>query len=171
MSAWGNKDFANNEPKVLQTNSPGNTNLYMVTDTRLANATFGNGEGVAHAGWVNINQGTGFIKQISVSGGTPTDTFANGFLTITGGGTANTSANARLLVLNGNNVSIILNTGGSGYESTPTIASPAGANNANLVFSVVMGGRANRVQAETLVALSEESALDANSGLPYFTGV
>jgi hypothetical protein len=172
MSAWGNKDFANNEPKVLQTNTPGNTNLYMATDTRLANATFGSGKGVAHSGWVNITQGTGFIKEIIVSKGTvTTDTFANGFLTITGGGTANTTANARLLVLGTNNVSIILNSGGSNYESTPTIAAPAGSNNANLTFSVVMGGRANRVQAETLVALSEETALDTNSGLPYFTGV
>lgn len=171
MSAWGNKDFANNKPQVLQTNIPGNTNVRMVTDSRLANASFGGGKGVAHTGWVNITQGTGFVQEITVSGGTPTDTFANGFLTITGGGTANTSANAQLLVLNGNNASIILNSKGAGYESTPTIAAPAGANNANLVFSVVMGGRANRVQAETLVALSDETALDTNSGLPYFTGV
>lgn len=171
MSEWGNKDFANNEPKFLQTNIPGNTNIKMVTDSRLANATFGGGKGVAHTGWVNISEGTGFVQQITVSGGTASDTFANGFLTITGGGTGNTSANARLLVIGGNNASIILNSKGSGYTSTPTIAAPAGANNANLVFSITMGGRANRVQAETLVALSEETALDTNSGLPYFTGV
>ena len=171
MSEWGNKDFANNEPKFLQTNFPGNTNLKMVTDSRLANATFGGGKGVAHTGWVNIVQGTGFVQEITVSGGTPTDTFANGYLTITGGGSASVRANASLLVLNGNNVSIILNEKGVGYTSAPTIAAPAGANNANLVFSITMGGRAGRVQAETLVALSDETALDANSGLPYFTGV
>lgn len=167
--SWGNKDFANNEPQYLQTNIPGNTNLYMVTDTRLANASFGNGKGVAHTGWVKINQGTGFVAGIAVSNVNPANTYANGWVTFSGANT--TPANARILVLGGNNVSVILNTGGEGYLSIPTATASAGANNANLVFTIIPGGRMGRVQPEVLVALSEETALDTNSGLPYFTGV
>lgn len=167
--SWGNKDFANNEPKYLQTNFPGNTNVKMVTDTRLANASFGNGKGVAHAGWVKINQGTGFVKNIAVSNVSPVKTYANGWVTFTGANT--TPANAQILVLNGNNVSVILRSEGKGYSSIPVATASAGANNANLVFTITPGGRMGRVQPEVLVALSGETALNANSGLPYFTGV
>ncbi len=169
MSGWGTKDFANNEPKYLQTNTPGNTNVYMVTDTRLANASFGNGKGVAHAGWVKINQGTGFVGGIAVSNVNPAKTYANGWVTFTGANT--TPANAQILVLGGNNVSVILQSGGSGYSAAPTAAASAGANNAELVFTITPGGRMGRVQPEVLVCLSEETAANSNSALPYFTGV
>lgn len=94
MSQWGNKDLANNVPKFLNTGAANtyfsNTNVYLVDDTRLANATFGNGKAVAHEGWVKITEGS--------------------------------------------------------------------------------GGRAGRVQAETLVVISNPQITNANSGLPYFPG-
>lgn len=168
MSEWGNIDYANNIPKYLATNYPGNTNVYLVSDSRLANATFGNGEAVAHAGWVKINQGTGFISAIAVSNVTSTLRYANAYLTIPGANT--TPANAQLIVLNGNNVSLVLNSYGAGYANIPAV-SATGANNALLTFTVTPGGRMGRVQPETLVTLSEMTVTDANSGLPYFTGV
>jgi len=170
MSQWGNKDYANNIPKYLNTNHPGNTNVYLVNSSRLANASFGGGKAVAHQGWVKINQGTGFIQSIQVSNVSPTRVYTNTYLTIVG---ANTSpANAQILVTGaaGNNVTVILNNGGAGFSSVPTITA-AGANNNTLVFTVTPGGRMGRVQAETLVALSQPTVTDANSGLPYFTGL
>lgn len=166
MSQWGNIDYANNAPKFLDTNHPGNTDVYLVSSSRLANATFGSGKAVAHQGWVKIKQGTGPITSISVDGGPRT--YTNTYLTIAGANT--TPANASLLVLGTNTVSVVLRSGGTGFASAPTITAN-GANNSTLTFTATMGGRAGRVQAETIVALSETTITDANSGLPYFTGV
>lgn len=169
MSQWGNKDYANNVPKFLTNNHPGNTNVYLVSDSRLANATFGSGKAVAHKGWVKINQGTGFVKELSVSNVNSNLTYANGYITFVGANT--TPANARVYVTGGNNVTIILNNGGAGYNSAPTATSTvANSNNSTLVFTVTPGGRMGRVQSETIVALSDTTITDANSGLPYFTG-
>lgn len=168
MSQWGNQDFANNAPKYLNTNHPGNTNVFLVNSSRLANASFGDGKAVAHQGWVKINQGTGFVAGISISNNSSTKTYANGYLTITGSSTS--QANAQLVVNGTSNLSIIINNPGAGYNTAPTITS-SGGNNAQLIFTVTPGGRMGRVQAETLVALSSPNVTDANSGLPYFTGV
>ena len=166
MSEWGNKDYANNAPKYLNTNHPGNTNVYLVNASRLANATFGSGKGVAQQGWVKVFQGTGPVVSIAVSN-VASRTYSNTYLSFVGANT--TPANASLLVLGTNNVSVILNSGGAGFTTAPTITA-AGANNTTLTFTATMGGRANRVRAETLVALSNSTITDANSGLPYFTG-
>lgn len=169
MSEWGKIDFANNEPKYLQTNHPGNTDVYLVNASRLANATFGGGKAVAHQGWVKINQGTGFVAGLSVSNVNSSLTYANAFLSFAGANT--TPANGRVVVLNGNNVSVVLNVSGSGFEGVPTVSAGSTANNAGLIITVTPGGRMGRVQAETLVTLSNPTVADANSGLPYFTGV
>lgn len=169
MSEWGTKDFANNEPQFLQTNHPGNTNVYLVSTSRLANATFGEGEAVAHQGWVKINQGTGFVAGLAVSNANSSLTYANAYLSFAGANT--TPANGQVVVLNGNNVSVVVNVNGEGYADIPTVSAGSSANNAGLVFTVTPGGRMGRVQSETLVTLSETNVADANSGLPYFTGV
>lgn len=166
MSEWGTKDFANNEPKYLQTNWPGNTNLYLVNASRLANASFGGGEAVAHQGWVKINQGTGFVSGIAVSN-VNSSIYSNTYLTIAGANT--TPANAQMVVLNGNNISVVVNVKGAGYANIPTVTA-AGSNNTTLVFSVTPGGRMGRIQPETLVALSQPIVTDANSGGTYFPG-
>jgi hypothetical protein len=164
MSSWGNKDYANNVPKFLYSN----TDVYLATDTRLANATFGQGKAVSHSGWVKIDESTGFIAGLTLSNVNPLLVYTNTFLTITG---SNTSiANARMVVVGGNNVSVIVSSGGVGYASDISVTA-SGANNSTLVFDVVPGGRLGRKQAEVLVALSGEEATDSNSGLPYFTGV
>ena len=167
MSQWGNKDFANNAPKYLNTNHPGNTNVFLVNSSRLANASFGRGKAVSHQGWVKVKQGTGFIAGISISNNSSSLTYSNTYLTIPG---ANTSqANARLVVNGTSNLSIVINNPGAGYNTAPTITA-SGANNTTLIFTVTPGGRMGRVQAETLVTLSSPQVTNANSGLPYFTG-
>lgn len=78
---------------------------------------------------------------------------SNSFITFSGGskvvGSGNTAANARIFV---NTAGYIMNvtvlTQGL-YANTPV----ATANSGNAVFTITMGGRANRVQMETLVAM------------------
>ena len=168
MSEWGINDFANNAPKYLNTNHPGNTNVFLVDSARLANATFGGGKAVCSQGWVKVFQGTGYVAGVSISNNSSTKTYANAWLTFVG---ANTSpANGQLVVNGTSNLSIVMQNPGAGYNTAPTITAGNG-NNATLVFTVTPGGRMGRVQAETLVALSSPNVTDANSGLPYFTGL
>lgn len=166
MSEWGKNDFANNEPQYLQTNHPGNTNVYLVNANRLANASFGSGKAVAHQGWVKINQGTGFVSNISVSN-VSSLIYTNTFLTIAGSNT--TPANAKIVVTGGNNISVVVNVNGEGYADIPTVTA-AGTNNSTLIFTVTPGGRMGRIQAETLVTLSNPNVTNANSGGTYFPG-
>lgn len=177
MSGWKNTDAqANNYPHYLDTNHPGNTDIYLVNASRMANATFGtggaNGETpLAHQGWVKINQGKGFVGALAVSNVVPTLRYTSGFLTFANGG-ASTAANAQIVVTGtgANNVTIVINNAGIGYNTAPTVTA-SGANNTGLVFTVTPGGRMGRVSAETLVALSTPTVTNANSGLPYFTGL
>lgn len=171
MSQWGNKDFANNAPKFLETGAANtyfsNSEVYLVNAARLANASFGDGKAVAHEGWVKVIQGTGGVRTIAVSNVNANLVYTNAYVTFAGSNT--TPANAQIVVVGGNNVSVILNNEGVGYSSVS--ASVAGANNTTLTLTVTPSGRAGRVQAETLVAMSDPQVADANSGLPYFTGV
>ena len=133
--------------------------VYGVSAAEMANTT-GEGRKVAHAGWV---QRTGFMGPI-VSISANTNAYGtNSFITFSGGqttsntinpagrGTGNTSANAAVTVdANGRIIAITLNSGGL-YLTTPN-ATPASGNAA---FTVTMGGRANRFQYETIVALAQ----------------
>lgn len=166
MSQWGINDYANNAPKYLNTNHPGNTNVFLVGASRMANATFGSGKAVAHQGWVKVIPGVGHVQSISVSN-VASHVYSNTFLSIVGANT--TPANARMVVTGTNNITVVVNSTGSGYTALPTITAE-GANNTSLIFTAVGGGRLGRVQAETLVAISSPNITDANSGLPYFTG-
>jgi len=104
----------------------------------------------AHAGWVLRKVGTGPISTITVNTGS-TSNVGNAYITFADGSTGNTPANAQIFVNTVSNVvqSVVLNSGGS-YAFTP-IATVSG--NANVSFTITMGGRANRVQTETLVAM------------------
>lgn len=102
-----------------------------------------------HAGWIIKKQGTGPVVSITANTGAFSPD-GNVFITFTGGGTGNTTANARVTV---NSVSklitgVTVNAGGE-YLTAPT----ASAVNANATFTITMGGRAGRVQSETLVAM------------------
>lgn len=105
----------------------------------------------AHAGWVLRKVGTGPVATITVNTGS-TSNVGNAYITFTGGGTGNVTANAQIFVNTISNVvqSVTLNSGGS-YAFTPTAAV---SGNANVSFTITMGGRANRIQTETLVAMA-----------------
>ena len=138
-------------------------------DTTEANAsstlTTGDGRNVTHAGWVERIAFTGPVLSIAVNAAAVT---VNSFITFNGGSsgaeagmTGNVAANARIFVNTaGYIVNVQISSGGS-YANTPRVENLFhAANNAlitpsysNAVFTLTMGGRANRVMQETLVAM------------------
>lgn len=175
MALWGNLDAANNAPK--QTDTPGyggstpqvtaNGQVYFgntKTDAFITNAQIGifgidttekgvtTGEAIAaqHAGWNIRKAGMGPVLTITANTGAVS---ANGYITFSGGskvtGSGNTAANAQIYVNTaGYIVNVTVRSGGM-YANTPVAAAASG----NAVFTITMGGRANRVQYETLVAM------------------
>lgn len=106
--------------------------------------------------------------------------YSNGYLIFTGGN--GSGANASYLTNTaGSIVSVTLLTSGGGWGSTPPTADGVDgtaatfnitmANGSNAIFSTVMGGRANRVQVETLVALSNAYSIRTDSGGQDFPGL
>jgi hypothetical protein len=179
MSLWGNLDgrTGNNKPKFANTTyriSNSTINGSAANTAKFYGATYGvnaeeagntvaDGKKVAHAGWVSQKIGTGPVASIAItSGGQGYN--AAGFLTISGGGdgTINVSytianslnsmqsysSNARQNVI----ASITINSPGAGFNVAPTVIA-GGSNIAPATFSVGLGGRAGRVQYETLVAM------------------
>jgi hypothetical protein len=138
-------------------------------DTTEANSnsllTTGDGRTVTHAGWVERIAFTGPVLSIAVNAAAVT---VNSFITFNGGSsgaeagmTGNVAANARIFVNTaGYIVNVQMSSGGS-YANTPRVENLFhAANNAlitpsysNAVFTLTMGGRANRVHQETLVAM------------------
>jgi len=106
----------------------------------------------AHAGWILRKVGTGPVATISISNAGAMSNIGNAYVTFSSGGAGSVAANAQIFVNTVSNVvqSIVLNSGGT-YAFTPT-ATISG--NANVTISLTMGGRANRVQTETLVAIA-----------------
>jgi len=178
MSLWGNLDASNNAPNfsgvtgykssTSLANSQidgifGNTTISQTranvvfgvfgVDSTEANSQFTSGDGrnVTHAGWVARTVGTGPLESI-----TGTGVSTNGYITFSGGSsgaaagmTGNIAANAQVYVNTGGwlvNVTVL--TAGS-YANTPNVVFPSG----NIAPIVTMGGRANRVTQETLVAM------------------
>ena len=174
MALWSNTDANTSAPKfatayVDVSQSSANVNLaygntttsafitnsahgvFGVDTNEMANTSATNkASHPAHAGWVLRKTGMGNITSIT-AGATNRSNVGNAYITFTGGGTGNTSANAQIFVNSISNVvtSITLNNAGL-YETTPT-ATVSG--NANVTITLVMGGRANRVQTEVLVAM------------------
>lgn len=109
----------------------------------------------AHAGWVQVIQGTGPIVSISANSNSYSPNSkspnANVYLTFSGGGVGTTAANAQIIAnaTTGLITSIQVNSGGN-YLRAPVIGSVP---NSNAVLTITMGGRAGRVQTETLVAM------------------
>lgn len=176
MALWGSKDDANNAPKYavaggLGVSANGETLYQNVTASayvdKEAVGVFGvdtteqnvaaNPKG-GHAGWVLRTAGTGPITSITANTGAYSPD-GNIYLTFSGGGAGATAANAQI-VTNGSKqiLSITVRNPGN-YLTTPT----ATATNANAVFTITMGGRANRVQTETMVAMGSMGA-DGSSG-------
>ena len=187
MSGWKATDAqANNKPSYIVHVGLGNqtTNNYiqntiLVDAPRMANSNTNFGVSIhqpAHAGWVNMIHGTGPLASITVAN-VSSKIYSNDYLTIVGANTGSinplVSANAQMVVTGGNNITIIINSIGSGYIINPIVTSSTSnnANNATLIFTGKSGGRSNRIQTEVLVALSAPSSANANGAQPWFTGV
>ena len=170
MALWSNSDADTSAPKNavaggLGVSANGQTLFENTTiDAYVPNAAVGvygvtaaeeasETDGTQHAGWNLVKRGTGPVVSITANTGAYSPD-GNVYLTFTGGGTGNTSANAQILT-NGSKqiLSITVNEGGE-YITTPTIGTVA---NANVALTITMGGRANRVQTETLVAMGSIS--------------
>jgi len=130
-----------------------------------ANSALSSGDGrtVTHAGWVYRVAGTGPVTSISANAGA---VGTNSFVTFTGGSsgaaagmTGNTSANAIVAVNTAGYITSVTLVSGGSYANTP-VATPTSG---NAVFTLTMGGRANRVQQETLVAMGSMTG-DATGG-------
>ncbi|MCK9369301.1 hypothetical protein M0R04_05120 [Candidatus Dojkabacteria bacterium] len=184
MSLWGNKDQANNAPKStiiggLGVNANGealfgNTQVSAFV-TGMAVGDFGvdaveagiagEGKKVQHAGWNLRKEGIGPVQSIRIANG-GTNYNANGWITFTGGGSL-TAANASYTVnTTTNTITTITLVNGGSFTSTPyaNVANGTTVNAASLV--VTMGGRANRVQMETLVAMGSITLDAENAKFP-----
>lgn len=175
MALWGNIDLANNAPKQTDTSGYGgstpqvtsNGQVYFGntrTDAFITNAQIGifgidaTEEGITgseagaaqHAGWNIRKAGMGPVLSITANNGA---VGTNSFITFSGGskvvGSGNTAANARISVNTAGYITGITVLEGGMYANTP-VATPVSG---NAVFTITMGGRANRVQYETLVAM------------------
>jgi len=173
MSLWGNLDAANNAPKQGATTGYGgntglvspNTQVYFANNqvaAFIANAAIGvfgvdpteqdvsrssdSNTRAQHAGWVIRKSGTGPVVTITANNGA---TGVNSAVVFSGGGTSNTPATATVSVNSTFHIVSVTVTSGGVYEATPT----ARPNTGNAAFTVTMGGRANRVMTETIVAM------------------
>lgn len=162
-----------NKPKDIAYSA----NTVLVNSGRLANAVFGINttanvnNSVAHAGWINIQRGHGFVANLSVSNANSTLTYTNTYLTFVPGRFPNAvNANAQIIVIGTSNVTVQLNGGGTGYIQIPTVNAGNSTNNSGLIFTVTPGGRMGRITTECLVALSNAQPQTANSGGYYFPG-
>jgi hypothetical protein len=140
--------FGNTQIGAFQTTHKGTVGIFGVDTTEQSVSATSNTH-PQHAGWVVVTKGTGPIATISANANSYSPD-GNVYLTFTGGGTGTTAANAQIIT-NGAGLitSISLNSGGN-YERAPVVGTVA---NSNVAITITMGGRAGRVQTETLVAM------------------
>jgi hypothetical protein len=184
MSLWGNLDAANNAPKQsAMTGYGGDTpqvtaNAQVYYSNTAINAFIGDAaigvfgvdtseqavataaQGVPqHAGWVARKVGMGPITSITANAGS---VGVNATMTITGGNGigATTGSSPATIVVRVNTANYIIGVdvvNGGLYANTPSLNAMS-----NAVFTLTMGGRANRVQTETLVAMGSMSGDGGN---------
>lgn len=161
MSLWGNLDNATGNQKPIFANV---SSTYGVSVTEAAN-TLVDGPKITHSGWVKQSLGTGPVTELTITDAG--EGYSNGFLRITNGG--GSGANASFTVNeDGNVVSVVINSGGSGYTSAPTVVVP-GSNTIVATVVATVGGRAGRRFYETLVATGSIAG-DDTADNTYFPG-
>ena len=192
MSLWGNLDAANNAPvSSAMAGYGGNTpqvtanaevyyantklgsfsdnqaiGIFGVTAAEQANSSTVASTGVpTHAGWVTRRVGMGPVATITANAGCVA---VNSTITIVANsGFGNTGSNGRSTIIP---VVATISVNTAGYINTITIVNPGlyantpilRPNTGNAVFTVSMGGRANRVQTETLVAMGSMTGDNEN---------
>ena len=138
--------WANAQANIVTTDQAVGVFGVDTTEQTLSATSTGTSGHPQHAGWILRKAGMGPVLTISANSGA---VGANSWVVFSGGGVSNTAANARVTVNAAGFIqSVTLNSGGL-YVTTPT-ATP---NTGNAVFTLTMGGRANRVMTETLVAM------------------
>lgn len=158
---------ANSDPAVAATSKPkwlkprGAGAHKLKKDQNVANthgvnraATSNNAGKGFSPGWATIQRGTGPVSAVDVlvltPGGFTVNNNVSVVFTSTSGGVG---ANANAVFVGGNLTSIVIDNGGSNYANTPIVTITGG--NGNTIASLItarMGGRANRVKYEILVA-------------------
>lgn len=199
MPLWGNLDTASGNQKPLFANTSNaysnstingtaaNTNtyygnMYGVSSGEQANAT----KGGAHSGWVSQKIGTGPVSAVTVSGGAGIN--ANGFLVLTDDSylRQGVNANVSFVMANTQNTlerfstnptwngvgSVTIVNGGAGYSNVAAITARVSnaANTTQPTVTLTLGGRAGRIQYETIVATGSITGDDARDNV-YFVGV
>ena len=199
MPLWGKLDAASGNQKPLFANTSNaysnstingtaaNTNtyygnMYGVSAGEQANAT----KAGAHSGWVSQKIGTGPVAAISVTGGAGIN--ANGFIILTDGSylKQGTDANISFVMANTQNTlqrfstnptwngvgSVTIVNGGSGWSNAAAITGVVSnaANTTQPTITVTLGGRAGRIQYETIVATGTITGDDPRDNV-YFVGV
>ena len=151
-SASGSSLYGNTQIGAFQTGYKGTVGIFGVDTTEQRVSETSNTH-PQHAGWVAVMKGTGPIVSLTANSNSysPDSLIANVYLTFTGGGTGTTAANAQIVAnaTTGLITGIQINNGGN-YERAPVVGAVA---NSNVAITIVMGGRAGRVQTETLVAM------------------
>jgi len=165
MSLWGNTDTNTDAPKFAVDGGRGSnangfttfgntqisafvTNSAVGTfgiDSTEAGITTGEAKRAAHAGWNLRRTGVGPITAVTANAGA---VGVNATMTITGGGTGNTPATVRVSTNAAGWITGVTVVVPGSYATTPTLNAMS-----NAAFTITMGGRANRVQYETLVAM------------------
>ncbi len=192
MALWGNLDAANNAPISSAMTGYGGTTPEVTANSQVyyANTKLGsfsdnqaigifgvsaaeqaNSRTVAstgtptHAGWVTRRVGMGPVATITANAGCVA---VNSTITIVANsGFGNTGSNGRSTIIP---VVATISVNTAGYISTITIVNPGlyantpilRPNTGNAVFTVSMGGRANRISTETLVAMGSMTGDNEN---------
>jgi hypothetical protein len=157
MSLWGKIDQASSAPKYRATDVSPNTGVQVfgtgVVGLDVGEVASGN---PAHAGWNRVVRGTGPVKMITITAaGT---LYANTNTINITGGTVNATATIQT---NGSGVvqSITVTNPGAGFTNTATaVGTVTTATGTGLTFTIALGGRANRIFTETLVAMGSMTA-------------
>jgi hypothetical protein len=199
MPLWGKLDVASGNQKPVFANTSNAYSNSTINGTAANTDTYyGNMYGVsageqanapksgAHSGWVSQKIGTGPVASIEVSGGEGIN--ANGFIILTDGSYLGqgTGANISFVMANTQNTlqrfstdptlngvgSVTIVNGGSGWSNVDAITGVVSnaANIAQPTITLTLGGRAGRIQYETIVATGTITGDDPRDNV-YFTGV
>ena len=171
VTANGDAYYGNTQISAFVENAA--LGIFGVSTNEQSNTSTGDGgTGVPpHAGWIIRKVGTGPIKSITANAG---GHFVNAYINFSGGGgkacSGQVHANAEIVINSEGDVKEVIlgNTAGI-YANTPvienvytschftantdTLDGKVDETRANAVFTITMGGRANRVQTETVVAM------------------
>jgi hypothetical protein len=164
MPLWGKIDQANNAPKYAINSTSPNTGIQLfgtqvvgLDDGEVAASPRAN-----HTGWTRVQRGTGPVTSFTI--GAAGTGYTNGHVAVVSGGTVNAVAT---VATNGSGgiTSLTITESGSGFANVSSTTTAirvsvggAASGGTGATVTPVLGGRAGRVQVETLVALSGMTA-------------